>query len=105
MNGSRGAAVTALLVATLACGCAQPAGVGDHHAAHSHRRPGVGEHRLVHVYGFPDGERLAPPTGQPRRGWQQAYDVSQRDFGSREMDGVRVVLLRASWSTLAHRCR
>jgi hypothetical protein len=92
VNGSRRATVTALLVATLAGGCAQPP-----RPATTAQPPATGQvaggHRLVHAYRFPDGERLAPPTGQPRLGWQQAYLVSQRDFGTRELDGIRVRLL------------
>jgi hypothetical protein len=94
VNGSRRAAATALLVATLVCGCAQPPRPATTAQPPATAPPVVSGYRLVHVHRFPDGERLAPPTGQPRLGWQQAYYVSQRDFGSRELDGIRVVLAR-----------
>jgi hypothetical protein len=51
----------------------------------------------VHAYRFPDGERLAPPTGQPLLGWRQAYLVSQRDFGTRMENGIRIDLLVGSF--------
>lgn len=94
MSGRRWAAVAALLVATLAGGCAQPPGPAT--TSKPLTTPGqvAGGHRLVHAYGFPDGEQLAPPTGQPRLGWQQAYSVGQRDFGTRELDGMRIALAR-----------
>ena len=92
MNGSRRAAATALLVATLVCGCAQPPAPATTTKPVATSGPAVAEHRLVHAYGFPDGERLALPTGQPRLGWQQAYQISQRDFGTRELNGIRIGL-------------
>jgi hypothetical protein len=94
MNGSRRAAAVALLVSTLAGGCAQPPGSATTAPLPANATPVVGGHRLVHVHRFPDGERLAPPRGQPRLGWQQAYHVSQRDFGTRVENGIRIALAR-----------
>jgi hypothetical protein len=93
MNGSRRVAATALLVATLVGGCAQPPRPATTAPPPATATPLVGGDRLVHGYRFPDGERLAPPTGRPRLGWRQAFYVSQRDIGTRELDGLRVDLL------------
>jgi hypothetical protein len=93
MTGSRRAAATALLVATLVGGCAQPPRPATTAPPPATAPPLVGGDRLVHGYRFPDGERLAPPTGRPRLGWRQAFYVSQRDIGTRELDGLRVDLL------------
>jgi hypothetical protein len=94
VHGSRRAAVTALLVASLAGGCAQPPEPAATTTPPAATGQVAGGHRLVHAYRFPDGERLAPPTGQPRLGWQRAYLVSQRDFGTRKLDGLRIALAR-----------
>ena len=64
----------AALAAGVVAGCGQP----------STRPPAVAamggvEHRFVHVHEFPDmGARIAPPTGQPRLGWQQALQAVTR---------------------------
>jgi hypothetical protein len=90
MNASRWA--IAVLAAVLACGCARPPGPASTTRPPATGGQTVGEHRLLHVHRFPDGQRLAPPTGQPQLGWQQAYRVSQRDFGTRVENGVRIAL-------------